>query len=71
MDAETLKALNVLSNKINNVAKAVDEYFGIRAEENKQGVVDAQNAACDLSIDMEERIADIENALCELSELQV
>ena len=71
MDAETAKALNALSNKMNDIAQKIDEYFGIRVAENQQGVADAQNAACDLSIDVEERIADVENALCELSEMEI
>ena len=70
MDMETARAINAVSNKVNDVARRLDEYFGIRTDENKQGVVDAQNATCELSEEVDERISDIENALCELSELE-
>lgn len=68
MDMETAKAINAVSNKVNDVARRLDEYFNIRTNENKQGVIDAQNATCELSVEIDERISDIENALCELSE---
>ena len=68
MDMETARAINAVSNKVNDVARRLDEYFNIRANENEQSVIDAQNATCELSVEIDERISDIENALCELSE---
>lgn len=68
MDMETARAINAVSNKVNDVARRLDEYFNMRTDENKQGVIDAQNATCELSEEVDERISDIENALCELSE---
>ena len=68
MDIETAKAINAISNKVNEIAKQLDEFLNMRADNNEQGYVDAQNATCELSEEVDTRISDIENALCELSE---
>ena len=44
---------------------------GQQVQSNKHGVVETQDAACELSEDVDERISDLENAICELSEAEV
>jgi hypothetical protein len=68
MDMETAKAINAVSNKVNDMAKRLDDFFNMRADKNAEGVADSQNATCELSEEVDERITDIEIALCELSE---
>ena len=70
MDMETAKAINAVSNKVNDMAKRLDDFFNMRADKNQIGYEDAQNATCELSEEVDQRISDIENALCELSELE-
>lgn len=65
---EILKALNNITKKINKI----NGTLGVRIEEfskkNAESAADAQNAAIELDLDLSQRLADIENALCELSE---
>lgn len=68
MDKETAQAINAVSNKLNELIANVNAFFDMRADNNEQGYIDAQNATCELSEEVDSRISDIENALCELSE---
>lgn len=44
---------------------------GQQVQSNKQGVIETQDAACELSEDVDARISDLEDAICELSEAEV
>ena len=62
------QAINAISKKINDINSRLDNAMIIKTNENKQGVADSQNATIELGMELDERLADIENALCELSE---
>ena len=68
---EIFKAINDVSNKVNELSQKIDSYFNNRCDDNKTEIETSQDAICESSTDTEQRLADIENALCELSESEV
>ena len=68
---EIFKAINEVSNKVNELSKKIDKYFNQRCDDNKTSINDSQDAICEESTYVDERLADVENALCELSESEV
>lgn len=63
------KALNNLHGVLNEQSARIDQYLNHRCDENKTGVEESQNATCELSEEVDERITEVETALCDLSEL--
>lgn len=62
------KELARMNKKIFQMELIIDRYYNTRCNENEDNINDTQDALCDVSTDIEERLADIENALCELTE---
>lgn len=66
---ELYKALNSLHGLINDQEARIDQFLNGRCDENVVGIEESQNATCELSEDVDERITEVETALCDLSEL--
>ena len=66
---EIYKAINSLHGNVNVQAQHIDNHLNDRCDENKTGVEESQNATCELSEELDERITEVETALCDLSEL--
>lgn len=68
IDIETAKELKTIKDMIQNSKKELNDYTNMRDDKNESDITDTQNAACELSEELETRLSDIENALCELTE---
>ena len=68
---EIFKAINNVSNKVNELSQKIDSYFNNRCDDNMTEIETSQDAICEESTYIEERLTDVENALCELSESEV
>ena len=68
---EIFKAINNVSKKVNELSQKIDSYFNNRCDDNKTEIETSQDAICEESTYIEERLTDVENALCELSESEV
>lgn len=62
-----VKNLQDQIKEINANVNLIKSTLNQSAYENNTMVVDSQNALCEASIDVDERITTIEDALCELS----
>ena len=65
---EVYKTINVVTRRINDSANRMNRHSEMRDDKNESDNNDTQNAACELSAELDERITDLENALCELTE---
>ena len=62
------KSINAVSNKVNEMSKRLDNFFGIKCDENAEQITLSEIALCDMSEDIESKMNEIEVALCDLSE---
>lgn len=60
---QTMQAIGALSEKINDINSRLDDIIAMNNKNNKEAAEDAQNATCDLSIELEERITKLENLI--------
>lgn len=67
---QIMQTINAVSKKVNDINSRLDDALGIKTTKNAESAADAQNATIDLSLELDQRLADIENALCEISEEQ-
>lgn len=65
---QIMQAINAVSQKTNDFNSRLDDALEIKSDQNEQSAADAQNATIDLGLELDQRLADIENALCEISE---
>lgn len=65
---QIMQAINAVSKKTNDFNNRLDDALGIKSAQNAESAADAQNATIDLGLELDQRLADIENALCEISE---
>ena len=63
-----LQSIAAVSKKVNDIAARLDDALEVKTNNNAEAASDAQNATIDLGLELDQRLADIENALCELSE---
>lgn len=71
MDAETAKALNSLSKKLNAIQQQLDRYFGLRTDELKTEVTDTQVGLAESyeqALANADELTNIELAVCEIYE---
>ena len=68
-----LETLNRVINDVNNIKHSLDVYTNnsitdiITIEAHSKEITDVQDALCETSIEVDDRITTIEDALCELS----
>lgn len=67
-EKEILQSIAAVSKKVNDIAARLDNALEVKTNNNAEAAGDAQNATIDLGLELDQRLADIENALCELSE---
>lgn len=67
-EKEILQSIAAVSKKVNDIAARLDDALEVKTNNNAEAASDAQNATIDLGLELDQRLADIENALCELSE---
>ena len=67
-EKEILQSIAAVSKKVNDIAARLDNALEVKTNNNAEAASDAQNATIDLGLELDQRLADIENALCELSE---
>ena len=69
MDYEEMLAfIRDIKQRINDLEASLNKLYGDKTSFNEQAIIDTQDGLCEASTDMEERLAEIEDALCELSE---
>lgn len=68
IDIEVAKELKTIKDMIQSGKKSLNDYTDMRDNKNEFDNMETQNAACELSAELDERITDLENALCELTE---
>ena len=66
---EIFKTINSISKKINDLARRTGAHTEMRDNKNEADISDTQNAACELSEEMDIGMSDLENAICEQSEM--
>ncbi len=62
------KAINAVSNKLNNLGKRLNDYADLRDNANKQSIIETQDALIEVDESRIQAEADAENALIELDE---
>lgn len=67
--SDIYKAINTLSNKVNDCMNRLNSYTDSRDNVNDANITDTQNAVCEQSTLIESAQADTENALIELDEM--
>ena len=65
---ELLKQFKEYRDQIFEKFSVTGNYYDGKHSGSTHGITANENAACELSADVETRLSDIENALCELSE---
>ena len=70
-DKQILIELANIKKQVNELSQKIDSYFNNRCDDNKTEIETSQDAICEESVYIEERLTDVENALCELSESEV
>lgn len=68
IDRDVAKELKTIKDMIQSNKKSLNDFTDMRDDKNESDNNDTQNAACELSAELDERITDLENALCELTE---
>ena len=73
MDKNTLNEIGALWEKINSLARSASNFTDIRHSESTEGIANleamAEEALCDVDTAYDGRVAELEEALCEISEL--
>lgn len=64
---EILKEFKTYREQTFSQFKQTGTYYDNLHATSQQGISDAQDAACALSVDTESRLTDVEDALCELT----
>lgn len=65
---QIMQAIADVSKKVNSINANLNSDTIAKDTENKSNIVDSQEALIELGLELDSRIADIENALCELTE---
>ena len=65
---QIMQAIADVSKKVNSINANLNSDTIAKDTENKSNIVDSQEALIELNLELDSRIADIENALCELTE---
>lgn len=69
MDYEVLlEFIKDIKQRINDLEASLNKLYGDKTSLNEQAITDTQDGLCEASTDTEERLAEIEDAICELSE---
>lgn len=63
-----LEFIQDIKQRINDLEASLNKLYGDKTTLNEKAINDTQDALCEESLDTEERLAEIEDALCELSE---
>lgn len=73
MDKNVLNEIAALWEKFNSLSRSASDFTDIRHSESTKGIANleamAEEALCDVDEAYNKRVADIEEALCEISEL--
>lgn len=64
---ELLKQFKMYRDQIFEKFSVTGNYYDGKHSDSTAGISANENAACELSADVESRLSDIENALCDLS----
>lgn len=69
IDRYVAKELKTIKDMIQNSKKDLNDYTNMRDDKNESDNTETQNAACELSEEMDIGMSDLENAICEQSEM--
>lgn len=59
MDRETAKAINSLSNKVNDLVQKLDDYFGARCDESEIKITNVSSAISEMELNQADMLLDI------------
>ncbi|MDE6852024.1 MAG: hypothetical protein K2J67_05985 [Lachnospiraceae bacterium] len=71
LNPEIAKELATIRERIETAKKDLSDFIDMKDETISARADDLENAACEQSINVESRFADIEVALCDLSEILI
>lgn len=64
-----LNEIAKIYDKVRELTTRISKYFDRCHEESIEGITDSQEAMCDMDETYTQRLNDIEEALCEISEM--
>ena len=64
-----LKEVSAIWDKLNEIEKKLSAFTDIRHDQNAARITDEEEALCDLDEAYSEHVAELEEALCEVTEM--